>query len=486
MTPPALGVGTVYIPGLEPLFQAGGDLIDVVEVEPQLFREGDGRYRLHQSSFAMAAALGKPFLIHGVGFPVGGTVRPGEQDLAPYVEAVVRSGSPWASEHLSFNELPGRGSAAGRFGGFLLPPVQSPLAVSVAAANIRAVQDLLPVPFAFETGVNYLRPQRGEMRDGEFFAAVAEEADCGILLDLHNLLCNQRNGRQAVLDAVGELPLERVWEVHLAGGVMSDGLWLDSHGGAPPEEVYELAEQVLPALPNLGAVIFEVMPEHIARGRFTPAEGVEQLHRVRDLWDRARAVRNGPQPSARERIVAADGPPCQGPATALPDPAAWESLLGALVIGEAGSASGPGAGPVSEAAAALSQDRSLPVIRRIVASFRSVLVVETLPLTFRLIMFAVGEEGFLAMMSAFWAGYPPRRFASEELDDFLAFIRAQDATPHLREVAAYEVAAARVRATGVAESVVFSCEPTALLAALRQYREPTFAGPGEYEVTVVP
>lgn len=484
MTPPALGVGTVYIPGLEPLFQAGGDLIDVVEVEPQLFREGGGRYRLHQASFAMAAALGKPFLIHGVGFPVGGTVRPGEQDLAPYVEAVVRSGSPWASEHLSFNELPGRGSAAGRFGGFLLPPIQSPRAVSVAAANIRAVKDLLPVPFAFETGVNYLRPQRGEMRDGEFFAAVAQEADCGILLDLHNLLCNQRNGRQAVLDAVGELPLERVWEVHLAGGAMTDGLWLDSHSGAPPEEVYELAEQVLPALPNLGAVIFEVMPEHIARGRFTPAEGVEQLHRVRELWDRARAARDGAPQPARERITVSGGPPGQAPATTLPDPAAWEALLGALVIGGAGSAFGTT--PVTEAAAALSQDRSLPVIRRIVASFRSVLVVERLPLTFRLIMFAGGEEGFRAMMGAFWAGYPPRRFASEELDDFLAFVRTQDASPHLGEVAAYEVAAARVRATGVAESVVFSCEPTALLAALSEFREPAFAGPGEYEVTVVP
>ena len=122
----------------------------------------------------------------------------------------------WASEHLSFNQA----RLAGRefFGGFLLPPVQTMASARIAARNIAAVKDLLPVPFAFETGVNYLAPQPGEMPDGAFFAAVAEQADCGILLDLHNLWCNERNGRQRVLDVVAELPLDRVWEVHLAGG----------------------------------------------------------------------------------------------------------------------------------------------------------------------------------------------------------------------------------------------------------------------------
>jgi len=54
------------------------------------------------------------------------------------------------------------------------------------------------VPIAIETAVNYLRPRADELGDGEFVAAVAERADCGILLDLHNIYCNALNGRQSV------------------------------------------------------------------------------------------------------------------------------------------------------------------------------------------------------------------------------------------------------------------------------------------------
>ena len=34
---PERGVGVIHAPGLEPLLEAGGDLIDVVEIEPQTF-----------------------------------------------------------------------------------------------------------------------------------------------------------------------------------------------------------------------------------------------------------------------------------------------------------------------------------------------------------------------------------------------------------------------------------------------------------------
>jgi hypothetical protein len=34
---PVLGVGVTYFPGLDELFEAGEELIDVVEIEPQMF-----------------------------------------------------------------------------------------------------------------------------------------------------------------------------------------------------------------------------------------------------------------------------------------------------------------------------------------------------------------------------------------------------------------------------------------------------------------
>jgi uncharacterized protein (UPF0276 family) len=52
------------------------------------------------------------------------------------------------------------------------------------------------------------------MPDGEFFAAIAEAADCGVLLDLTNLWVNDRNGRANIGDVLAKLPLQRVLEVH--------------------------------------------------------------------------------------------------------------------------------------------------------------------------------------------------------------------------------------------------------------------------------
>jgi uncharacterized protein (UPF0276 family) len=82
-----------------------------------------------------------------------------------------------------------------------------------------------------ETPVSYLPPAPGEWPDGAFVAAVAEAADCGILLDLHNALRNARNGRQSVPAFCDALSPERVWELHLAGGERESGFHLDAHAG---------------------------------------------------------------------------------------------------------------------------------------------------------------------------------------------------------------------------------------------------------------
>ena len=78
-------------------------------------------------------------------------------------------------------------------------------------------------PFAVEIGVNYLRRRSDELSDGEFVTKVVEGANCGIILDLHNLWTNEMNGRQSIEDFLRQIPLERVWEIHLAGGYEEDG-----------------------------------------------------------------------------------------------------------------------------------------------------------------------------------------------------------------------------------------------------------------------
>src|SRR5262249_4345643 len=156
-----------------------------------------------------------------------------------------------------------------------------------------------------------------EVPDGEFVAAVAEQAGCGILLDLHNVWCNARNGRQGVTSYLRALPLDRVWELHLAGGHEFHGFWIDAHSGPIPPEVLALAGDVVPLLPTLGAIVFELDAAHLdALG----TDGLlRQLDHMTELW-----LRRGAR--------AAGGPPVRSAPRATirsgPSAACWESTLG--------------------------------------------------------------------------------------------------------------------------------------------------------------
>jgi len=226
-----LGVGLVYWSALAPLFESGDAA--VLELEPQTLwtkaatSSGRFAYQLNEALFESMPDFPQPKLLHGIGQPLAGTV----DDPLEYVELLRRMADrlepAWISEHLSFNRFftTARLSSAASF----FRRQQIPASARVAASNVRRYASAIGRPVAFETGVNYFRPRPEHLSDGRFFDAVAVQADCGILLDLHNLWCNERNGRQRLRDALAEMPLERVWEVHVAGGQRLDGMWLDAH-----------------------------------------------------------------------------------------------------------------------------------------------------------------------------------------------------------------------------------------------------------------
>jgi len=81
--------------------------------------------------------------------------------------------------------------------------------------RIKTVQDYLECPMLIENVSAYITYQDSMMSEGEFIAALAEEADCGILLDVNNFYVNQVNHGQDALTEMRRLP--RIKEIHLAG-----------------------------------------------------------------------------------------------------------------------------------------------------------------------------------------------------------------------------------------------------------------------------
>ena len=482
---PELGVGLTYNSGLEPVFEAHAGRIGLVEVEPQTlwFREPGGGYRVDREAVRQIATLPGARLLHGIGFPVGGLRPPDPSQLPPLLEMAGALAPPWMSEHLSFNRAGGEG---GDFlTGFLLPPRQTAEGVRAAAASIRAMSDELPVPLAVETGVNYLRPRRDEMSDGRFTAAVLEAAGCGLLLDLHNLWTNQRNGRQRIDDFLAEIPLERVWEIHLAGGSERHGYWLDSHAGGLPDPLEEVAEAVIPRLPNLKAIVFEVFPDYL------PAVGLgeigRQLERLQRLWDRrARANGRGAERAAPPAPPAAAGarpePPASRPVG--PDPREWEDTLGALVVGRRVD---------SPLGSELAGDPGLDVIRELIGDFRAGMVAEALKLTVRLLLATRGAKVVRALLAGYFAAVPPSLFAAEEGEGFAAWLAGRgdlDApgVAYFAPVLAYERALLATLHDGRSRVVPFPFDPLPVLRALAEGRlpDPALVGAGRFEVEVTP
>jgi len=306
-----LGVGIVVSAGLDVLWDGIRHLVDVVEVEPQTMwiPRQDSGWDLHEEAFRWVEGRQVPAIAHGVGFPVGGCEPPDPVGVALAAVSAGRLEAAHWSEHLSFNQAVVGGSRIDA--GFLLPPAQTWAGVDAAVDHVGAYRAAAALPFLIETGVNYLRPRPGELSDGAFVAAVADRGDCAILLDLHNLLANERNGREPVSDVLSELPLERVLEVHVAGGFELDGYYLDAHIGGPDSQLLELLAEVLPSLPNVRAVIFEAVPESLAA---LGADGVrsvlEALHQVVEsgypggVWRSGRALPAGAIESpARRRPV---------------------------------------------------------------------------------------------------------------------------------------------------------------------------------------
>ena len=265
-----LGVGIIALGSLDHVWSGIGGLVDVVEVEPQTLWPSrvSGGQQLSPEPLAWLRSCGRPLISHGVGFPVGGTTAPDPGGVAASAASARELGAVHWSEHLAFNV------AGDAYAGFLLPPVQTPMAVEAAIGHITAYRRLDDRPFLVETPTNYLQPVDGDLGDGEYVAAIADGADCGILLDLHNVWTNERNGRQSVDDFIAALPLERVWEVHLAGGFETNGYYLDAHVGPIDPRLLELAARIVPRLPRLRALIYEAIPISLA------AQGIRGLHDV--------------------------------------------------------------------------------------------------------------------------------------------------------------------------------------------------------------
>lgn len=174
-----------------------------------------------------------PILSHGVGLSLGSAegLDPGYVGrLADFIE-VVRPA--WHGEHAAFTR------AGGRDVGHFVPLPRTAESVRTLARNAKDAARELPCPLVLENvAAPFAWP--GPVGPADFQRALAESSGCGLLLDLHNIHADAVNFGFSAEEELARWPLERVVELHAAGGVRRGGWLVDSHTRRPPEAVGRL------------------------------------------------------------------------------------------------------------------------------------------------------------------------------------------------------------------------------------------------------
>jgi len=267
--PPKLGVGITYFPQINNFIKEHNNLIKVIEIEPQThWYEVDtspSKYKINFDILKRIKKLPQRKIVHSVATPVGGkrSLKPPQFSLIKLT--IDELDALWFSEHLSFNSYLLKEKEFKT--SFFLCPIQTYEGIKDSVESIKVISSEIKIPFAIENGVNYLRPRKEEILDGDFIGSIIDRANCGIVLDLHNLWTNQVNGRQSINAFLKGICRERVWEIHLAGGNEEHGYYVDAHAGGIPKELINITKEIINYFPNLSTLIFEMTPSYLQKNR---------------------------------------------------------------------------------------------------------------------------------------------------------------------------------------------------------------------------
>ena len=176
----------------------------------------------------------RPIVLHGVSLSLGATDRLDRAYLAALRALAERFQPAWVSDHLCW------GSYAKRYAHDLLPLPYTEEALDHVVGRVRAVQDALGRQLVVENVSSYVEFAHSTMPEWEFLAALAERADCGILLDVNNVFVSSVNHGFDAERYVAGIPLGRVAQIHLAGHTDSGTHLLDTHDHPVRAEVWSL------------------------------------------------------------------------------------------------------------------------------------------------------------------------------------------------------------------------------------------------------
>lgn len=238
-----LGVGISYMNAIGERIEQNLDLFDFIEAYSERFfiREQNSRLKRLVSK--------KPLVLHGLDLSIGTPEELDESYCAKLETVVNETNCHWYSDHISLTKIDNIEV------GHLMPISFNEKNIDLIVSKVKSLTQRIVCPFLLENITYYYTVPNSSMSEAEFLSKILLQADCGMLLDLNNLYLNALNHNYDPYEFLSKLPLERVVEIHLAGGSFKENMHVDTHANAISKEVWNLFDYVARSVPFRGVVI---------------------------------------------------------------------------------------------------------------------------------------------------------------------------------------------------------------------------------------
>ncbi len=194
-----------------------------------------------------------PLSLHGVGLSLGSVDPLNIKHLEELKKLIYKFEPALVSEHLSW------GSFDGKYMNDLLPLPYTEEALDHFCQRVEQTQEYLGRQILIENPSSYLSYSHSTISEHDFFVAISERTECGLLLDVNNVYVSAVNHEfdaKAYLDAI---PMDRVGEIHLAGHarntIGNQDLLIDDHGSKVCNDVWALFDYVMGRSTNIPVLI---------------------------------------------------------------------------------------------------------------------------------------------------------------------------------------------------------------------------------------
>ncbi|MEM6294548.1 MAG: DUF692 domain-containing protein [Myxococcota bacterium] len=215
--------------------------VDWVEVISENFFGEGGRPR----AVLEGARAQVPVVLHGVSLAIG-SAEPLDRGYLDRLATLVQRVDPaWVSDHLCWGRIDGHHAHD------LLPLPYTEEALTFVVDRVQQVQDAIGRTLTLENVSSYVGFVASQMPEWEFLAEVSVRSGCRILLDLNNVVVSAKNFGFAPETYLEGIPVDAVWQFHLANHTDRGHFKFDSHKGPVPDEVWDLYRV---ALRRFGAV----------------------------------------------------------------------------------------------------------------------------------------------------------------------------------------------------------------------------------------